>query len=211
MAEGLLTFSRPDDPAESVLTTQGKPISDADEVRIVDEDGAELPAGSIGELITRGPYTLRGYFNVPEHNARTFSSDGFFMTGDLMRKHPSGAYMVEGRKKDLVNRGGEKIGVEEIENLLLAHPKVRNVACVPMPDPLLGERMCAFVVPSPAGEPPTLDELKAHLLDRGLSKVKLPERLELADEFPMSPFGKVSKKELAARIAAALEGETAPA
>ena len=92
-------------------------------------------------MTVRGPYTLRGYYGVPEYNARQFTSDGFYRSGDLMRMHPSGNYVVEGRKKDLINRGGEKISAEEVENLILMHPSVQNVACVPMPDPNMGEKM----------------------------------------------------------------------
>jgi 2,3-dihydroxybenzoate-AMP ligase len=118
----------------------------------------------VGELTCRGPYTLRGYYGVPEYNARQFTPDGFYRSGDLMRKHPSGNYIVEGRKKDLINRGGEKISAEEIENLILMHPAVQNVACVPMPDPNMGEKMCAFVIRSRAHA--HLKELVGFLMTR---------------------------------------------
>jgi 2,3-dihydroxybenzoate-AMP ligase len=108
--------------------------------------------------------------------------------------------MVEGRKKDLINRGGEKISAEEIENLILTHPSVQNVACVPMPDPILGERMCACVI-TRQGSALTLEELVRFLMSEEIAKHKLPERLEILDEFPLSPFGKVSKKDLTERIA----------
>src|SRR5205814_8154133 len=153
-------------------------VSPDDEVLILDDDGNQVPPGETGELCCRGPYTLRGYFGVPEYNARAFTPDGFYKSGDLMRRHPSGNYMVEGRKKDLINRGGEKISAEEIENLILSHPAVLNVACVPMPDPVLGERMCAFAILREGGAL-TLDELVAFLTDKGLARFKLPERLEL--------------------------------
>src|SRR4029077_20698325 len=143
MSEGTLFFVRLDDPREVKLETCGRPIAPDDEVKLVDDDGREVADGEGGELPCRGPYTLRGYFGAPEYNARQFTADGFYRSGDLMRRHPSGNYMVEGRKKDLINRGGEKISAEEIENLILTHPAVQNVACVPMPDPILGERMCA--------------------------------------------------------------------
>jgi 2,3-dihydroxybenzoate-AMP ligase len=149
---------------------------------------------------------LRGYFGVPEYNARAFTTDGFYRSGDLMRRHPSGNYMVEGRKKDLINRGGEKISAEEIENLILGHPSVQNVACVPMPDPVLGERMCACVILR-RGSTLSLSELVGFLLTQEIAKHKLPERLESLDEFPLSPFGKVSKKDLTERIAAKLQEE----
>jgi 2,3-dihydroxybenzoate-AMP ligase len=121
-----------------------------------------------------------------------------------MRIHPSGNYMVEGRKKDLINRGGEKISAEEIENLILAHGAVQNVACVPMPDPVLGERMCAYVILR-GGATLNLQELVAFLLDQEIAKHKLPERLEIVDEFPLSAFGKVSKKDLTEKIAQRLK------
>ena len=146
MAEGMLMFVRFDDPEEVRMETVGRPVSPDDEVRLVDDDDKEVAPGEVGELLARGPYTLRGYYGVPEYNARAFTTDGFYRSGDLMRRHPSGNYMVEGRKKDLINRGGEKISAEEIENLILSHPAVQNVACVPMPDPVLGERMCAYVI-----------------------------------------------------------------
>jgi 2,3-dihydroxybenzoate-AMP ligase len=206
MAEGLLMFVRPDDPEDARLETVGRPLSPDDEVRIVDDDDVEVPFGEIGELCCRGPYTLRGYYGVPEYNARAFTTDGFYRSGDLMRQHPSGNYMVEGRKKDLINRGGEKISAEEIENLILSHPAVQNVACVAMPDPVLGERMCACVIPR-AGQALTFDGLVAFLLDKEIAKHKLPERLELLDDFPMSTFGKVSKKTLVELVAQKLEAE----
>jgi 2,3-dihydroxybenzoate---[aryl-carrier protein] ligase len=206
MAEGMLMFVRFDDPEEVRMETVGRPLSPDDEVRLVDDDDREVTPGEVGELLARGPYTLRGYFGVPDYNARAFTSDGFYRSGDLMRLHPSGNYMVEGRKKDLINRGGEKISAEEIENLILAHPAVQNVACVPMPDPVLGERMCAFAILR-RGAALSLRELAAFLLEQEIAKHKLPERLEIVSEFPLSPFGKVSKKDLTERISQALKSE----
>src|SRR5258706_24562 len=129
MSEGMLFFVRLDDPDDVRLETCGRPLSPDDEVRLVDEEGREVPRGEVGELTCRGPYTLRGYYGVPEYNARQFTPEGFYRSGDLMRLHPSGNYVVEGRKKDLINRAGEKISTEEIENLILGHPAVRNIAC----------------------------------------------------------------------------------
>jgi len=207
MAEGMLTFVRLDDPHDVRLETVGRPMCPDDEVKLVDDEGREVPEGEVGELAVRGPYTLRGYYKAPEHNARVFTPDGFYLSGDLMRRHPSGNYVVEGRKKDLINRGGEKISAEEIENLILSHPAVQNVACVPMPDPVLGERTCAFVVPR-GGKRVTLPELVQYLSELEIAKFKLPERLELIDELPLSPFGKVSKVALTRRIAEKLREET---
>ncbi len=209
MAEGLLMFVRLDDPEEVWLETVGRPVCPDDEVKLLDESGRDVAPGEVGEMACRGPYTLRGYFRAPEQNAQDFTSDGFFKTGDLMRLHPSGNYVVEGRRKDLINRGGEKISAEEVENLILSHPAVKNVACVPMPDPVLGERMCAYLVPQ-TGATVTLAEITAFALEKGIAKFKLPERLELLDELPTSGFGKISKKTLMAWIAEKLKEEQAP-
>ncbi|HLU20197.1 MAG TPA: AMP-binding protein [Pusillimonas sp.] len=195
MGEGMLFFVRHDDPEDVRLETVGSPVCEDDEVRIVDEDGIDVPFGETGEMWCRGPYTLRGYFGVPEYNKTAFTPDGFYKSGDLMRQHPSGRYMVEGRRKDLINRGGEKISAEEIENLILSHPSVKNVACVPIPDPDMGERMCACVVLH-EGASLDFDSLKSYLIEKEIAKYKLPERLEIMDDFPLSTFGKVSKKKL---------------
>jgi 2,3-dihydroxybenzoate-AMP ligase len=195
MSEGTLFFVRLDDPQEVKLETCGRPISPEDEVKLVDDDGREVADGEVGELTCRGPYTLRGYFGVPEYNARQFTPEGFYRSGDLMRRHRSGNYVVEGRKKDLINRGGEKISAEEIENLILMHPCVQNVACVPVSDADLGERMCACLILKP-GKHLALAELVEFLKDKEIAKFKLPERLYVCEDFPVSAFGKVSKKTL---------------
>jgi 2,3-dihydroxybenzoate-AMP ligase len=206
MSEGLLMFVRIDDPEDVRLETVGRPVSPDDEVRILDEDDNEVPFGEVGELCCRGPYTLRGYFGVPEYNARTFTSDGFYRSGDLMRQHPSGNYMVEGRKKDLINRGGEKISAEEVENLILSHPAVKNVACIAVPDPDLGERMCACVLLKDGAEL-RFETLKTFLMGKEIAKYKLPERLEILADFPLSTFGKVSKKKLVEMISPKVAAE----
>ena len=195
MSEGTLMFVRAADSEEVKLETCGRPVCEDDEVKLLDEDDREVPMGGVGELTVRGPYTLRGYFGVPEYNAKQFTSDGFYRSGDLMRMHPSGNYVVEGRKKDLINRGGEKISAEEVENLILMHPAVQNVACVPMPDANMGEKMCAFVILK-TDQSLTLKELVTFLLTKEIAKFKLPERLEVLSDFPVSTFGKVSKKAL---------------
>lgn len=209
MAEGLIMFVRLDDPPDVRLYTEGRPVCPDDELRLVDDDGVDVPPGEVGELLVRGPYTLRGYYNSPEHNARAFTPDGFYRSGDLMRLHPSGNYVVEGRKKDLINRGGEKISAEEIENLILGHPAVHNVACVAMPDPVLGERMCACVVLKP-GARLTFEEMIAYLETQEIARHKLPERLEIMHEFPLSPIGKVSKKDLVQMVIQKLAVEARP-
>ncbi|WP_020667604.1 (2,3-dihydroxybenzoyl)adenylate synthase [Amycolatopsis nigrescens] len=195
MAEGLVNYTRRDDPEDVVHSSQGSPISPADEIRVVGEDGTEVAPGEQGELLTRGPYTIRGYYRAAEHNATAFTEDGFYRTGDVVRRLPSGHLVVEGRAKDQINRGGEKVAPEEVENHLLAHPGVHDAAVVSMPDRFLGERTCAFVIP--VGEPaPTGTELRAFLRQRGLALFKVPDRVEIVPAFPHTGVGKVSRREL---------------
>jgi len=172
MAEGLLTFTRLDDPPDVIIHTQGRPLSPDDEIRVVDERDRDVPPGEIGELITRGPYTLRGYYRVPGYNAKAFTPEGFLRTGDLVRLTQDGNMVVEGRIKDVINRGGEKVPAAEVEDLLIIHPSVREVAVVAMPDKMLGERACAWVVPR--GAAPGLEELRSFLRSQGLPTTSCP-------------------------------------
>jgi 2,3-dihydroxybenzoate-AMP ligase len=208
MAEGLLCYTRLDDPDAIAFTTQGRPLSRADEVRIVDEAGHEVAGGDSGELWCRGPYTLRGYYRAPERNREAFSADGFYKTGDVVRRHPSGSLIVEGRIKDLINRGGEKISAEDIEAHLLAHPAVARAAVVAMPDAVMGEKSCAYLTLR-SGAALALSDLKDFLASRGVAKFKWPERLEVIDEMPLTTVGKIRKIELRARIAQKLASESA--
>jgi 2,3-dihydroxybenzoate-AMP ligase len=196
MAEGLLCATRRDDPEAVIVETQGRPVSPDDEIRVTDEHDADVAPGEVGELLCRGPYTIRGYYRAAEHNRAAFTEDGFYRTGDMVRMHPGGNLIVEGRRKDLINRGGEKISAEEVENLIMSHPAVLNAAVVAMPDPVLGERACAYVIPRPGTEP-TLAELTRFLSeDKRIARFKLPERLELRERLPMTAVGKISKKDL---------------
>ncbi|GIJ11907.1 (2,3-dihydroxybenzoyl)adenylate synthase [Micromonospora andamanensis] len=198
MAEGLVNYTRLDDPEDVVVGTQGRPMSPLDEIRIVDENDREVSVGEPGELLTRGPYTIRGYFRATEQNARSFTSDGYYRTGDIVRLLPSGNLVVVDRVKDVVNRGGEKVPSEEVEEQLSRHPGVRDVAIVGQPDDDLGERVCAFVVPT--AEPPRIRELKRFLRDAGLAAYKIPERYVFVQSLPLTAIGKVSKKSLRARL-----------
>ncbi|WP_028477024.1 (2,3-dihydroxybenzoyl)adenylate synthase [Nocardia sp. CNY236] len=198
MAEGLVNYTRLDDPAELVGTTQGLPMSPLDEIRIVDDNDDDVPEGTPGHLLTRGPYTIRGYYLAPEHNARAFTTDGFYRTGDIVRVTPTGHLVVVDRAKDVVNRGGEKVASEEVEEQLAAHPAVREVAIVGAADDDLGERVCAFVVPT--ADPPKPKALKSFLRNRGLAGYKIPERYEFVDSLPLTAVGKVSKKQLRQRL-----------
>lgn len=209
MGEGFFAITHRDAPREARLRTVGSPLSPHDEYRVLLPGTEEevLPGGT-GELACRGPYTLRGYFDAPEHNAQAFTADGYYRTGDLVSELvvDGRPYLsVEGRIKDVINRGGEKVNAEEVEVLLLRHPAVASVALVAMPDERLGERGCAFLVPT--AEPVGLDELQQHLAAMGLAKFKWPERLEWVDRLPTTAVGKLDKKRLTARIAAVLEQE----
>lgn len=203
MAEGLVDYTRLDDDEDTIVTTQGRPISPDDEIRIVDDAGDPVPVGTAGHLLTRGPYTIRGYYDAPEHNSTAFTPDGFYRTGDIVRLTGHGYLVVEGRAKDQINRGGEKIAAEEVENHLIAHPAVLDAAVVSMPDEYLGERTCAFVVAE--GEAPKTLALKEFLRKRGMAEYKIPDKVRFVDAFPVTGVGKISRNELRRALAATLK------
>ena len=206
-AEGLINMTRLDDPDDLLLESSGAPVCDEDEIMVVGDDGAEVPEGEAGELVTRGPYTIRGYYNAPDKNAEAFLPGGWYRMGDVVRRR--GRYLyTEGRRKDMINRGGEKISCEEIENLILTHPKVKSAVLVGMPDPVFGEKACACVVTLP-GETLAFAELVAFLREKQIASFKLPERLELFGELPVSPVGKILKRQLRETVAEKLERERA--
>ena len=198
MAEGLVNFTRLDDPEDLIVETQGCPISPDDEVLIVDDRGDPVPEGEPGNLLTRGPYTIRAYHNDAGANARSFTEDGFYRTGDVVKRTPEGYLVVQGRATDHINRAGEKISAEEIEDHLLAHPRVFDAAVVSIPDPYLGERSCAFIIPN--GEKPKAAELKAFVRGRNLAEFKVPDQIVFVSEFQTTAVGKISRKELRAAL-----------
>ena len=201
MAEGLLNYTRLDDPDEVVCTTQGRPMSDGDEIRVVDELDRDVPDGTPGALLTRGPYTPRGYYRAAEQNARAFTLDGWYRSGDIVRRRPDGNLVVEGRDKDMINRGGEKISAEEVENLVYGlFPQVAHTAAVAMPDADLGERVCLYAVLKP-GTTLGLDEVRHALADAGVATYKWPDRLEVVGELLTTKVGKIDKKALRDDIA----------
>ena len=199
MAEGLVNYTRLDDDDQHILTTQGCPMSPDDELWVADDDGNPLPVGETGRLMTRGPYTFRGYYQSPEHNAAAFDKDGFYCSGDLISLTEDGYVKVEGRQKDQINRGGEKIAAEEIENLLLRHPEVINAALVSMPDELMGEKSCAYIIATSPLKPVVL---RRHLRAEGVAEFKLPDRFIQVETLPLTPVGKVDKKLLRQRLEA---------
>jgi 2,3-dihydroxybenzoate-AMP ligase len=211
MAEGLVNYTRDDDPDDVVLGTQGRPISPDDEIRVVDPedpDEREVAPGEVGALLTRGPYTIRGYFRATEHNATAFTPDGFYRTGDLVHLTARGDVVVSGRVKEQINRGGEKVAAEEVENHLMAHPAVLDAALVGVPDAFLGERTYAYVVARPDGGAPTPAALRRFVRERGVAAFKVPDRVEVVDAFPVTGVGKTSRRALRAALAAHLGQDT---
>lgn len=206
MAEGLLNYTRLDDPDEVIWHTQGRPMSDADEIRVVDEFGEPVAEGEPGVLLTRGPYTPRGYYRAAEQNAKAFTPSGWYRTGDIVRLRPDGNLVVEGRDKDMINRGGEKISAEEIENFAYQLESVSLAAAVAMPDPDVGERVCVYVVPH-EGDTVTLEDLRAVMEKAGVARFKWPERVVVVDELVTTKIGKIDKKALREDIARRLEKE----
>ncbi|MCV7380694.1 2,3-dihydroxybenzoate-AMP ligase [Mycobacterium alsense] len=198
MAEGLLCFTRPGDPPDIVEHTQGRPLCADDELRIVDGAGEPVPAGEEGELLVRGPYTLNGYFRAERDNERSFDPEGFYRSGDLVRRRPDGNLVVTGRVKDIICRGGETIAAPDLEEHLLSHPAVRSAAAVPLPDPYLGEKICAAIVF--AGPSLTLAELNAHLDRRGVAAHARPDVLVALAALPTTPIGKIDKKAIARQV-----------
>lgn len=198
MAEGLVNYTRLDDPEHLIVETQGRPISPDDEVLIVDEQGNPVAEGEPGYLLTRGPYTIRAYHNEEAVNRRSFTDDGYYRTGDIVKRTPEGYLVVQGRANDHINRAGEKVSAEEIEDHLLAHPQVFDVAVVSVPDEYLGERSCAFVVPK--GEKPRSADLKSWMRKRQVADFKIPDQIVFVDSLQTTAVGKISRKELRAAL-----------
>lgn len=200
MAEGLVNYTRIDDDAETIFTTQGRPISPDDEIRVLDQDGNPVPDGTPGALATRGPYTFRGYYRSPEHNASAFDADGFYHSGDVVVRQ-NGYLRVVGRIKDQINRGGEKIAAEEIENLLVRHPDITHAALVAVQDDHLGEKSCAFLVLRDDATKLSPPALRRHLLEAGVAEYKLPDRFRFVPDLPLTAVGKIDKRRLRSTLA----------
>lgn len=213
MTEGTIMFTREGDSEFVRFDTCGTPISEHDEVRLL-EPGTEdeVPDGEVGELAVFGPYTIRGYYNAPERNAETFTSDGFYRSGDLMKAHVVDGvryFSFEGRIKDVVDRAGEKVNCEEVERAVMAHPAFTDVAVVGMPSPTHGERICLYAVAGKGTDLPDVKELGAFLKKSGLAVFKWPERIEPIDALPLTKVGKLDKVALRKRIAETLASEDA--
>lgn len=193
MAEGLVNCTRLDDPLERVMNTQGYPICPDDEVWVADEQGEPLPNGEIERLMVRGPYTIRGYYCSPTYDTETFDKNGFYNSGDLVSIDQTGYITVHGREKDQINRGGEKIAAQEIENLLLQHEAIIYAALVSVEDPLLGEKSCAYLVST---IPLSTVVVRRFLNQQGVAQYKLPDRVKCVNALPLTHVGKVDKKRL---------------
>lgn len=195
MAEGLLSYTRLDDPPALVDHTQGRPMCADDELRILDDAGQPVAPGVEGELLVRGPYTLNGYFGAEHDNRRCFDPDGFYRTGDLVRRLANGYLQVTGRVKDVIHRGGETVAAQEVEEHLLTHPAIVSAAAAPLPDRYLGEKICAAVVF--AGQPVTLAELNRYLDQHGVAVHARPDVLVPVPALPTTAVGKVDKSAIA--------------
>ncbi|MBH2031420.1 MAG: AMP-binding protein [Pseudomonadales bacterium] len=213
ITEGIITLTHKDDADEAHDTTNGRPVSAFDEIRIL-VPGTEQDAkpGEIGEPAFKGPYTIHGYYNAEERNRETFTSDGYYRSGDLMyTKVIDGKtyYVFCGRLKDLVSRGGEKINCEEVEMAVSGHPAVAAIAAVGYPDPVFDERLCVAIVLRDGFTAPTVAQLGEFLQDYGLAKFKWPERIEVLATFPLSASGKLSKEKLREIVKENVERERA--
>lgn len=204
-SEGTNTATRPGDNIDIICNSVGRRVCPYDTIKIIDQEGKEVPANVEGELVSKGPGIFTGYFKSPEENSQIFTRDGFFKTGDKAKKDQHGNISITGRIKDIINRGGEKISAVDIENLLSGHPGIHETAVIGMPDEILGERICAYVVLKP-GEHLVFEEIISFLKGKGASVLQLPERIEFLEELPMTKVGKVDKKTLREDIKKRLEG-----
>jgi len=194
---GFHTYTRLSDDPEAVTGTVGK-VSSGLGLRLIDESGRDVPVGAEGEIAAEGPSVHLGYHKNPQANAELFTADGWFRTGDLGQLDAAGNVRIVGRLKEMINRGGKKFFPREIEEILYTHPKILHAAIVGVPDPRLGERNCLCVIPRP-GQALALDEVVAFLKD-GVATYKLPETLEVFDDLPFTPTGKIQRHVLVRRV-----------
>ena len=204
--EGQTTLTRSDDPPEILYTTVGKPTCPYDSYKVVDRDGKALPANTPGELLIKGPGVFTGYYKNPGENEKMFDKDGYFKTGDVAKIDENGNVALVGRIKEMINRGGESISAVEIEKLIADHPDVVLVAVVPMPDPEMGERVCAYIQPRP-GARLDFNDILSFLKDRKASVLHFPERIEMIDAMPFTKAEKIDKMALVKDIGEKIKGK----
>lgn len=193
------------DPRDIRLLTVGKPYS-GNEIKLVDDAGKEVAQGEVGQIMLRGPFASAGYYKAPELNKKVWTDEKWLNMGDYGKFDEEGNVIIIGRVDDVILRGGQNIYPAEIETLLAGHPKIQSVAIVGMPDRVMGQKCCVFIVPR-HGEIPTFDEIVSFLKNKGIAPYKLPEKLQIIDELPHTKEQKVDKKALRLKIAQELEGE----
>ena len=192
----IITLGWREDP-ELAATTDGHPWYY--EVRILDNEGEEVPPGTDGEVAARGPGMFLGYAD-PQQNAEAHTADGFFLTGDIGHLTPEGAIQITDRKKDIIIRGGENLSAKDIEDVLHSHPDIREAAVVAMPHERLGESVCAYLILREGAAAPTVESIAAFCNAAGMARQKFPERVVLVTEFPRTPSGKIRKDQLRLRL-----------
>jgi len=202
--EGMQTLTRTHSDMDTICRTIGKPTCPYDTYKVIDSEGNVLPPNAPGELVVKGPSMFTGYYNMPEENAKVFTEDGFFRTGDLAMIDETGYITLSGRLKDMIKRGGESIFAPEIEKLISGHTDVALVAVVGMPDPEMGERICAYIEPA-EGAVLTFDQIIGYLKDQGASVLQYPERIEFTAKMPLTPAGKINKRAIREDIAEKLK------
>jgi 2,3-dihydroxybenzoate-AMP ligase/mycobactin salicyl-AMP ligase len=198
--EGQSTMTRITDDLQTTYDTVGRPTCPYDSYKVVDAEENELPVNTPGELLVKGPGVFSGYYKAPEENEKLFDRDGFFRTGDVARIDDRGNIILTGRMKEMINRGGESISATDIERLIIHHRDVEMVAVIPMPDPVMGERVCAYVKPK-ARRTLTFEGIVSFLKGQGASVLQLPERVEFIDSMPLTQSGKIDKRALVEDIA----------
>ena len=202
---GLVTLTLADDTEEKLTTTDGVPFA-VMKLKVVDPKGVELPANSEGDLLCKGPALFVGYLKRLELTRSEFDGD-WFITGDRATMDEDGYIRITGRNKDIIIRGGENIPVAYVENVLYEHPDISIVQIVAMPDARLQEKACAFISMKPGKTPLTLEGIKAYLAEKGLAKQYWPEHLEIVEDFPRTPSGKIQKYRLREFIAEKLSNQ----
>ena len=202
--EGQTCLTRSRDDLETIMHTVGKPTCPYDTYKMIDSNGEEVPGNESGELLIKGPGVFTGYYNAPEENEKVFDKDGFFKTGDVAKVNEDGNIVLTGRIKEMINRGGESISATEIEKLISGHPEVALVAVVAMPDPVMGEKACAYIQPLP-GADLDFDTVIDFLKDNRASVLQFPERIEFTEAMPLTKTGKMDKRTLVEDITKKLE------
>ncbi|MCV2509025.1 MAG: AMP-binding protein, partial [Neisseriaceae bacterium] len=197
MAEGLICFTELNSLKKLTWMTQGKPMSPYDELKIIDHDGNPLPLGSEGELLVRGPYTIRGYYNNDSANHTSFSPDGFYRTGDKVRILKSGDVIITGRIKDIIIRSGENIDCAEVEEIAMTHPNIKEAALIGLPDKTLGERSCLVIT---ADTPLSYAEIRNYFIQRQIATFKIPDELVIENQLPKTVINKIDKKKIIQKL-----------